>query len=252
MNWTPFLWLAATLLLLALIERWIHRHLQGVALLVAGDREVAVVLYAVPLFPGVVLHELSHAAAALLLGARVGRISLSPKLAGQRIQLGVVPVEKTGPVRGSLIGLAPLLVGSGVILAIGYTIFGLDTVSAALANLEWGLLTAGLRGILKAPDAWIWFYVIFAVSNTMMPSRSDRQSWSPVVLFLALVGVLIWVSGVGPTVAARLAEPVAIGVRWLAAMTTLTLLVDLPFMAAIGLSERLVSKVKGVRVSYGR
>jgi hypothetical protein len=250
-NWTPFLWLAATFLLLALVERWIHRHLQGVALLVAGDREVAVVLYAVPLFPGVVLHELSHAVAALLLGARVGSISLRPKLAGQRIQLGFVPVERTGPVRGSLIGLAPLLVGSGVILAIGYGIFGLDTVSAALADLEWGVLTAGLRGTLNATDAWIWFYVIFAVSNTMMPSRSDRQSWAPVVLYLALVGFLILVSGIGPAVAAKLAEPVTIGVRWLAAMTTLTILVDLPFMVAIALSERVVSKVKGVRVTYG-
>ena len=251
MNWTPFLWLAGTLFLLALIERWIHRHLQGVALLIAGDREVAVALYATPLFPGVVLHELSHAAAALLLGARIGRISLRPRLAGQRVQLGLVPVQKTGPVRGSLIGLAPLLVGSVVILAIGYGVFGLDGVGEAVARLDWFRLVTALGEMFGAPDAWVWFYVIFAVSNTMMPSRSDRQSWAPVILFLALIGVLAWVSGLGPTVAASLAKPVATGVRWLAAMTTLTILVDLPFVGLIALCERLLSRVKGIKVAYG-
>ncbi len=252
MNWTPFLWLAVTLVLLALIERWIHRHLQGVALLVASDREIAIVLYAVPLLPGVVLHELSHAAAALLLGVRIGRISLRPKLTGERIQLGFVPIQKTDPVRGSLIGLAPLLAGSAVILLIGYAVFGLGGVGVALASLDWDGLTASLREMLSVPDAWVWAYVIFTVSNTMMPSRSDRQSWAPVVLFLALVAATIAVSGLGPMVAATLAKPVAIGVRWLAAMTTLTVMIDLPFMLAIAVTERVVSRVKGTEVTYGR
>jgi hypothetical protein len=249
-NWTPLLWLAATLVLLALTERWIHRHLQGIALLIGGNREAAVVLYALPLFPGVVLHELSHAAAALLLGARIGRISLRPKLTGDRIRLGVVPVQKTGPVRASLIGLAPLLAGSAVILLIGYAVFGVESMGAALANLDWGQITTGLKRMLAAPDAWVWFYVIFAVSNTMLPSRSDRQSWTPVVLFLALTAVLAWVFGFGPTVTSLVADPVAVGVRWLAAITTLTVLIDMPFMAAITLAEWLVSRVKGVTVRY--
>ncbi|MEE8389241.1 MAG: M50 family metallopeptidase, partial [Anaerolineae bacterium] len=82
MDWTPFLWLTAALALLLLVERWIHRHLQGVMLLLTGDSEIAVMLYALPLLPGIILHELSHAFAALLLGVRVGRISIRPKRAG--------------------------------------------------------------------------------------------------------------------------------------------------------------------------
>jgi hypothetical protein len=210
-----------------------------------------VVLYAIPLFPGVVLHELSHAATALLLGARIGRISLRPKLTGQRVQLGLVPVQKTDPVRNSLIGLAPLLVGSVAILAIGYGVFGLDGVGEALANLDWFGLASAVEGMLAAPDAWIWFYVIFAVSNTMIPSRSDRQSWTPVILFLVLIAVLVWVSGLGQTLAASLSRPVTTGVRWLAAMTTLTTLVDLPFIGLITLCERLIGRAKGTRVAYG-
>jgi hypothetical protein len=251
-SWTPLLWLAITLFLLALIERWIHRHLQGIALLMAGDREVAVVLYALPLFPGVVLHELSHAAAALLLGVRIGRISLRPRLTGEHIRLGVVPVQRTGPLRASLIGLAPLLVGCAVIVSLGFAVFAMEPIGAVLPGVDPDQLVAGLRHILAARDAWIWFYVIFAVSNTMLPSPSDRQSWAPVLILLGIAAVLVFVAGYGPALRNLLARPVTAGVGWLATMTTLTVLADLPFIALMALVEQVLSHLKGAHVRYGR
>lgn len=250
MNWTPLLWLAAIMPLLFLIERWIHRHLQGIMLLLTGDPELAVVLYALPLLPGIFLHEASHALTAMLLGVRVGRISVCPKRTGQRIQLGFVPVEKTDVVRASLIGLAPLLVGSGVILLIGYWVFDIGTVGAALVAGDWANLVAGLSGVMKAPDAWLWAYVIFVVSNTMLPSRADRQAWTPVILFLLLVGVLLWVAGLWPAIVEGLADPLTTALRWLAMMCALTAVVDLSFVLLIALGERLLGRVKGVRVEY--
>ena len=250
MNWTPLLWLAATLVLLLLVERWIHRHLQGVMLLLTGDSEVAVVLYALPLLPGILIHELSHAFAAILLGARVGRISIRPKRAGQRVQLGFVPVERTDVVRASLIGLAPLLTGSIAILLIGYRVFGIGAVGATLAAGQWTNLVAGLLRTLTESDVWIWTYAIFAVSNTMLPSQADRQGWTPVILFLLLIGVLIWAVGLGPAVVESLAESFTTALRWLAAMCALTIAIDLPFILLIALLERLLERVKGMRVEY--
>jgi len=250
MNWTLLFWLAGTLALLLLVERWIHRHLQGVMLLLTGDPEVAVVLYALPLLPGILLHELSHALAAILLGVRVGRISIRPKRAGQRVQLGFVPVERTDVVRASLIGLAPLLAGSAAILLIGYGVFGIGTVRTALVAGDWANLAAGLLGAPKAPDAWIWAYVVFAVSNTMLPSRADRQAWTPVLLFLLLIGVLIWAAGLWPAIVEGLSEPLTMALRWLATTCALTIAVDLPFMLLVALGERVLERVKGVRVEY--
>jgi hypothetical protein len=250
MNWTPLLWLAAALPLLLLVERWIHRHLQGVMLLLTGDPEVAVVLYALPLLPGIFLHELSHALAAVVLGVRVGRISIRPKRAGQRVQLGFVPVEKTDVLRASLIGLAPLLTGAAATLLIGYRVFGLGTLGAALATGDWADLSPGLLGALGAPDAWLWAYVIFAVSNTMLPSRADRQAWTPVIIFLLLIGVLVWVAGLGPALVERLTAPVTTALRWLATMCALTIAVDLPFILLIALVERLLERAKGIQVDY--
>jgi hypothetical protein len=251
MNWAPFLWLAGALGLLLLIERWIHRHLQGTMLLLTGEPEMATVLYALPLLPGILLHEASHALVAVLLGARIGRISIRPKLVGQRVQLGFVPVEKTDAVRASLIGLAPLLVGSGVILLVGYAAFGIDAMGAALRAGDWVKALEGLAGMIKVRDSWIWAYVIFAVSNTMLPSRADRQAWLPVILFLLLALALIWMTGLGSALVSRLYEPVTVALHWLAVMCTLTLIADLPFALAIALAERLLERIKGHRVEYG-
>jgi hypothetical protein len=250
MTWAPFLWVAATLGLLLLIEHWIHRHLQGVMLLLTIDPEMAMVLYALPLLPGIILHELSHAIMAILLGARIGRISIRPKLAGQRVQLGFVPVEKTDAVRASLIGLAPLLVGSGVILLIGYLVFDIGAVRAALVVGDWTSVLAGMEGMLKAPDAWVWAYFIFAVGNTMLPSRADRQAWLPVILFLLLALALVWVTGFGPAFFSSLSEPLTVALHWLAMMGTLTLIADLPFALAIALAEKLLERLRGYRVEY--
>ena len=249
MDWAVFFWLAAALVLLLLIERWIHRHLQGVMLLLTGDPEIAVMLYALPLLPGIIIHEFSHAFSAILLGVRVGHISIRPKRAGQRVQLGFVPVEETDALRASLIGLAPLLTGSAVILLIGYCVFGLGTVGEPLIGGSSNLFADLLR-VLRASDAWLWAYLIFAVSNTMLPSRADRQAWQPVILFLLLVGAMIWITGLGPAIVSRLADPLATALRWLAMMCALTLLVDLPFALLIAFGEKLLERTKGWQVDY--
>ncbi|MGD9028895.1 MAG: hypothetical protein PVG25_03695 [Anaerolineae bacterium] len=250
MSWIPLLGLAVTLALLMLTERWIHRHLQGTMLLLAGDREIAVMLYAVPLMPGILLHEVSHALVARMLGVRVGRISIRPKLADERIQLGFVPVEETDLVRASLIGLAPLLTGSAVILLIGYRAFDIGAMQQAFIAADWSSLAGTFAGMLQTPDIWLWLYLIFAISNTMLPSQTDREAWTPIMLFLALAVALAWFAGLGPAIVNRLGQPLDLATRWLTTVYAFTVVVDLPFVLLITLVERIMARVKGVRVEY--
>ena len=248
--WAPLLGLAVTLALLLVVERWIHRHLQGTMFLLVGDREIAVILYALPLLPGIFLHEMSHALVARLLGVRVGRISVRPKLAKQRIQLGFVPIEQTDVIRASLIGLAPLLMGSAVILMIGYFVFDIGAMRETIPTITPTDLLQQLRDMLRTPDLWFWAYLIFAIGNTMLPSRSDRQAWTPVLLFLLLLGVLVWAVGIGPALIGEISQPLSLALRWLTVTYIFVLVADLPFVLLIALAEGLVGCMKGVRVEY--
>ncbi len=254
MSWRSLLGLAVTLVLLLALERWIHRHLQGTMLLLTGDREIAVVLYALPLMPGVLLHEVSHAVAARLLGVRSGRVSIRPKLSGEHIRLGSVAVAETDIIRASLIGLAPLLSGCAVILLIGYTAFGIGAIQQGLAAGHWADVAWGLRSLatnlLEVPDVWLWAYLIFAVSNTMLPSQSDRSSWMPILLFLTLMAALVLLAGLGPAIINRLNHPLDLAVPWIAAMLGFTVVADLPFILLIALLERLLQRLRGVRIEY--
>jgi len=242
MDWSAFLWFAAALVALLLLERWIHRHLQGVALLLVGDAEVAIWLYALPLLPGVLLHEISHALAALFVGARVGRISVLPARQGERIQLGFVPVEATGPLRTAFIGLAPLASGCLALLLIGHLALDLSLLGAALAAGDPQAIWAGLVQAARASDAAVWAYLAFAISNTMLPSRSDMRTWPAMLLFLAATAALVAVLGLGPTLAGAL--------RGLAVACTLTLLLDLPFALLILAAEWGLGWLRGLKVNY--
>jgi len=244
MAWTPLLGLAVAFVPLLLLGRWVHRHLQSIALLISGDLEVAVLLYALPLLPGILLHELSHTLAARLLGVKVGRMSLRPKVKAGRVQLGSVDVGQADTVRASLIGLAPLLAGCGVILLIGHGVFGIGDVQSAVVAGDWSTALEEVRGLLSTADCWVWLYLVFAISNTMLPSRSDRHAWTPVLIFLGLAAILVWAGGLAPTVLELLGEPLDAALRWLATMTGFTVLADLPFAAVIAGLEALLKRVR--------
>ncbi len=246
MDWTPFLWFAVALAALLWLQRSIHRHLQGLALLALGDREAAVWLYALPLLPGVILHETSHALSGIALGARVRQISVVQARSGGSIQLGFVALEETGLVRTLIIGLAPLIAGCVAILLIGHLGLGLGGAGTALTEGDWATAWGELIAATRARNAWVWAYLIFAISNTMLPSRSDMRAWPILALFLAMAAGVVALFKLGPSLA-----PLATGVlRWLTAVCALTLAVDSPFALFIFLAEQALARLKGVRLEY--
>lgn len=247
---TSFLWFLGTLILLVLVQRWVHKHLHGAAYLITGQADMALLLYSLPLLPGVALHELSHALMAALLGVKTANLTLIPRRqADGHVRLGSVQVERVDAVRSSLIGLAPLLAGSVAIVLIIRYAFGVDTLADAVQRGDVGVLLASLGGLLRAPDAWLWLYLLFSIANAMMPSPSDRETWPPVILFSLLLFSLAvafgWnsaIEGVGVVVDQIM--------RWLAAAFTITLIVDIPFVVVIFLIEVTSSRALGRRVEY--
>ncbi|MFZ6031522.1 MAG: hypothetical protein ACOYYS_27740 [Chloroflexota bacterium] len=180
-------------------QRLLHRHVQASLLLITRRTDLAIMLFSLIFLPGVALHELSHFVTARLLRVSTGRISLIPAaLPDGRLQLGYVETAPSDFVRDALIGAAPFLTGGLAVAFIGLTRLHFDQAWQPLAA---GQLLAFLRaaaGLTAAPDFWLWFYLAFTISSTMLPSASDQRAWLPLILSLVLLVALAWIAGAGP------------------------------------------------------
>jgi hypothetical protein len=237
LSWTPLLALVATLLPLLGVKRWITRSLQELSVRWAGDSQVALVIYFVLVLPGVVIHEVSHWLMANLLGVRVNRFRLGPVRQGRskRVSLGSVRVGKVDPVRASLIGLAPLLGASAVILLIGNLVLGVDELAASIASGGPAGVWAALQEAMQVPDFWLWLYLIFAISNAMLPSESDMSAVRPVLIFLGVAAAIFLVVAGVPSIPPGVREAVDAVAGYLASAFGLTLAVDALFVLIVGL-----------------
>lgn len=251
----PFIWVALALPILLLMQRWIHTHLHGISLLLMGKPERATILYAIVLFPGVLLHELSHWLMATLLGVRTGSFSLLPRRqADGSVQLGYVEYYKSsslGAFRESLIGGAPLVTGTAVILLIGFRIFGVTNLTAAIQSGDVDTLVSALSQVFAVPDFLVWLYLLFAVSNAMMPSRSDRRAWPALILTLSVIATILVVLDIEDVIFAGIANWAATIFGYLGSALSMAIAVDILFMIVLSLIEGLVSRIKGVNVVYG-
>lgn len=233
-TWLPVLWLFGSLGLLIFANRWFDRHLWNLAYLLSRDEAVADFVHFAVLLPGVVLHEASHWASARLLGLQVGRLELWPQAQKDGLRLGSVQVQQADPLRGSLVGVAPLVVGSAVLLAVGWHAFSLGAFLEALAQGDVGALWAAARAAAGTRDLWLWAYLVFAVANAMLPSPADRQAWRPLFLYAALLAGGYWLlGGPLPAVPAPTWKALAGALAHLAAAFNLALAVDLAFGALL-------------------
>ncbi len=246
-----WVWLLLALLPLVFLERWIHRHLQGLWLLIFRDPDIALVMYSIVMLPGVLLHEGSHWVMATLLGVRTGRFSILPeRMPDGALRLGYVETVKVDFLREALIGVAPLVAGAGAIIFMGYERLGVGPVGEALTRGDGLAMVEGIRATTAAPDFWLWLYAIFTVSNSMLPSVSDRRTWLPSAALLALLGGLLVYAGFGPVLAEALAAPLDAATRALAAAFTLTIGLNLFIAPFIWLVERALMRVTGLKVDY--
>jgi hypothetical protein len=190
-------WLLILLGPLIFFQRMLHREIQ-ILLLVAFRREDLVpVFFSLIFLPGVALHELSHYLAALVLQVKTGKFSLLPRTTPDgRLLLGYVETAKVDALRDSLIGAAPLLSGSALVAYAGLVRLHLDMLRGSLTSMA--DLISRLQQIYQSPDFWLWFYLIIAVSSTMLPSRSDRRGWLPLAVFAISLLVIGLLTGAGP------------------------------------------------------
>ena len=214
------------------VERWIHKHIQGLGLLLTNNPQAAVLIYYLLLLPGVALHEASQWLLAKVLGAKVKQFRIWPEQ--QR----------------AVIRMVPLATGLAAIALIGSTRFNTAALLEGLFSGDLPTIIAGLNVFMSTPDFWLWVYLVFAIANAMLPEPHDRISWpllggviAGIVAFLLILDLSVllsfWVEG-----------PLAQLAHWLSLALIIALVTDLLFMALIAGMEWLFSILLNRELEY--
>lgn len=247
---TGFVWFILMLVPLILLQRLLHREIQAVFLILTRDTRFTMGIFSIFFFPGVFLHELSHFVMAKILRVRTGRFSIFPQsLPDGRLQLGYVETARSDVVRDSLIGAAPLIVGTLFVAYVAIEHLQMRVLWDALRNGQFGLFWMGVRILPNGQDFYLWFYLAFAVSSTMMPSESDRHAWLELVVAIGVLVLIALLVGAGPWMLSNIAPRVSNFLSSVAVIFGLSALVHILLILPTALIHKLLARVTGVDVA---
>lgn len=195
-----FLAFVISLVVLAWCSRQISEHIQLLAVGVTGSYNAATVAIFLVLLPGVIAHEGAHWITAYLLGLRPSKFRVWPKKQGKFLGLGSISIRSGGLLKDSLVGLAPLIIGSILVAWVAHQILNVQVMAAALMQGDWRSGLTAFGNAFRQPDAPLWVYLLFTISNAMMPSPSDREPVMPVVQYALLAALIYLLIGlpIGP------------------------------------------------------
>lgn len=149
-----------------------------------GGKNSVIWIWSVVFMPGTLLHEVSHFIMAAATGTHTGKIEIFPEFIedemspgeSRSVKLGSVQVARMNPVQGFLVGLAPLITGSLILLW--------------LSTLLIPTFTSG--EYLKFS---VIAYAFFAIANSFFPSKEDLRHTIPFVVLLILIIIGAWYLG---------------------------------------------------------
>jgi hypothetical protein len=249
-QFSGLIWIVFMLVPLILLQRLLHREIQAVFLILTRDVRLTMGIFSMLFLPGVFLHELSHYLMAKILGVRTGNFSIFPQsLPDGRLQLGYVETAKSDVVRDSLIGAAPIIVGTLFVAYIAIYRLELRVLWDAFRNGQLDLFWMGIRALPQVKDFYLWFYFVFAVSSTMLPSQSDRHAWLDLIIYIAVLFVIVLFFGAGPWMLSTIAPRVSNFLSSVAVIFGLSAFVHVLLILPAALIHKILARMTGVDVA---
>ncbi len=207
-------------------------------------------IFSIIFLPGVFLHELSHFVIAKILGVRTGGFSIFPRsLPDGRLQLGYVETSRSDIVRDSLIGAAPLIVGTLFVAYVAVYRFEMRVLWDVFRNGQFNLFWLGVRALPNVRDFYLWFYLTFVVSSTMTPSESDRHAWLELVISVGVLFAITLLFGAGPWMLSNLAPRISNFLGFVAVIFGLSNFVHIVLILPTALMHKLLARVTGIDVA---
>jgi len=247
---TGFVWFILMLVPLIILQRLLHREIQSVFLILTRDARLTMGIFSIFFLPGVFLHEASHFVMAKILRVRTGSFSVFPQsLPDGRLQLGYVETARSDVVRDSLIGAAPLIVGTLFVAYVAIYHLQMRVLWDVFRNGQFNLFWMGVRALPNVKDFYLWFYLAFAVSSTMMPSESDRHAWLELVIAVGVLMVMALLIGAGPWMLSHVAPYVSNFLSSVAVIFGLSAFVHALLILPTALIHKLLARLTGVDVA---
>jgi hypothetical protein len=164
------------LVVLFLLSRNLTQVLSLYFYRISKSKHFTVMAIAFLFFPGTLLHELSHALAAGLMGVHVGEMEFMPRVDGEHVKLGSVQIAHTDPFRRFFIGAAPFFFGTLILLGILFY-----TVQNHFFNNYLVVILIG--------------YLVFEIGNTMFSSRKDMEGALELFGTIIIIVIILFLLG---------------------------------------------------------
>ncbi len=246
---TGFLWFVLMLVPLIWLQRLLHREVQAVFLIITRNPQLTMGIFQFIFLPGVFLHEGSHFLMAKILRVPTGRFSILPQpLPDGRLQLGYIETAKADIIRDSLIGAAPLIIGTLFVAYVSIYQLEMRVLWDVLRNGQFNLFWMGVNTLPNVKDFYLWFYLTFVVSSTMMPSESDRYAWLELVISVGILFAIALLIGAGPWMLNNVAPVISNFLSSVAVIFGLSSVVHIVLVLPTALIHKLLTRVTGVDV----
>ncbi len=172
--------LTSLLLLLFVIfrrsEQWMHQHIFKVGWLLTHNRKTTVVFYYTAFLPGIALHELCRWLTAGILNVRATRTAQLPEHdeIGE-LQLSLVQISPNARApKQMIIEGAPVIVAFAALWLIATDVLDLEATLRIATGGGVADIGRAIASLAAQPDFWLWFYLMFTIANTMLPSISQE------------------------------------------------------------------------------
>jgi len=104
-----FLLFIFELILLFFLSKKLINSLARIIFRLTKNHKAVVNILAIIFLPGTIIHELAHLLFAGLMMVPVGELSVVPEVDERGVKLGSVQIGKTDPIRGTIVGMAPVV-----------------------------------------------------------------------------------------------------------------------------------------------
>ena len=223
--------------------------------LVTKSFQTTTILYYTFFLPGVFLHEITYWFAAGIFNVHAKSSIQWPEAQEiAELKLSFVELAKNvSPFRLGLITLAPIIAGLAFVWFIATNLLDFSGFFALMGTGNLSDISEAVRRLTSATDFWLWIYILFTISNTMIARLSDLRGLRILLIAIGVAIAGLIIVGVGNEIVVTfLAGPVSDALYMLAGTLGIIIFIDLIFVAILGTIEAIIERVTGDSAMFRR